>query len=120
MDSRTKCTSRPKNPISRSRFLRGLDEEASIQAIVYFVLILLLSMFLYIGTGAVTDLVLGSNAATISGMDPTTFPVSQNRVDCLNYLIAANAWVPWLAALLPLLIYVMILSKRRTPGSEVD
>lgn len=100
--------------------LRITNETASIQAIVYFVLVLLLSMFMYIGTGAVIDLTLGANANMVAGVDPTIMPVSQNRIDTLNFLVAANTWLPWVAMLLPLLIYVLILSKRRTPGSEVD
>lgn len=93
-----------------------LEDEASIAAIVYFVLVIFLSLFMYIGIGAVIDRMLGANEILMANLDSTVFPASQNRVETLGYLTMAVQWFPWLGALLPLMIYTFVVSKRRQSG----
>jgi hypothetical protein len=100
---------------SRLSEVLGLDEDASIAAVVYFFLVLMLSLFCWIGLGVVVDRM--SAIGTTSALDSTMFPVSQNRIDTLTMLGLAYRWIPWLGGVFPLLVYTFVVAKRRQSGS---
>lgn len=92
----------------------GLNDRASVAAVVYFILVLMLSLFVWIGLGSVVDRMSVLGAGT--GLDPALYPVSQNRVDTLNMLGNAYQGIPWLGGIFPMLIYTLVVAKRRMSG----
>jgi hypothetical protein len=94
-----------------------LDDEGSISGIAYFVIVLFVSLFAYIGLGEVVDRMLLVNIAlnsTING----SIPVSVERVNTLNSLVTGVKVFPLIGSLIPLILYSWVVAKRRA-GSEV-
>lgn len=92
----------------------GLNDDASVGMMVYLVLGILACLFIYILIGGVFDEVIGVHDVT-SNLG-TDFPVSDERVDTLNFLLATMTAIPFLGIVLPLLIYSIVVSVRKGSG----
>ena len=91
-----------------------LNDDASVGMMFYFVAALLGCLFIYILIGGVFDEVVGVHDVTSNLGD--NFPVSDERVDTLNFLLATMIAVPFLGIMLPLLIYGIVVSVRKGSG----
>ena len=91
-----------------------LNDDGSVGMMVYLVLGILACLFIYIMAGGVFDKIVDAHATTSSlGTD---FPVSDERVDTLNFLLATMTAIPFLGIVLPLLIYSIVVSVRKGSG----
>lgn len=91
-----------------------LNDDASVGMMFYFVAALLACLFIYILIGGVFDEVVDVHAVT-SDLG-TSFPVSDERVATLNFLLLAMAAIPFLGIVLPLILYSIVISVRKGSG----
>ena len=91
-----------------------LNDDASVGMMFYFVAALLACLFIYILIGGVFDEVASVHEVTSDMGD--TFPVSDERVGTLNFLILTMAAIPFLGIVLPLILYSIVISVRKGSG----
>lgn len=91
-----------------------LNEDGSVGMMFYLVAALLSALFIYILIGGVFDEVVGVHDVTSNLGD--NFPVSDERVGTLNFLLLTMAAIPFLGIVLPLLIYGIVVSVRKGSG----
>jgi hypothetical protein len=95
------------------------NEDASVAGIAYFVIVLFVSLFVYIGLGEFVDRIMFANIA----LNTTTFaiaPVSQDRVMALGTILGMYKMFPVFGSLLPLAVYALAVAKRRSSGGVGD
>lgn len=91
------------------------NEEASAGMMALFIIGLMMMLFIWILVGGVFDEIIGIHTS-LSILDPTTFPTSDERVNTLNFLIGGMALLPLLGIFIPLILYSMIVSMRKGSG----
>jgi hypothetical protein len=91
-----------------------LNEDASVGMMFYFVAAVISALFIYIMIGGVFDQVSDVHDVTTNLGD--NFPVSDERVSTMNFLILTMAAIPFLGIVLPLLIYSVVISVRKGSG----
>ena len=92
----------------------GLNDDASVGMMFYFVAALLACLFIYILIGGVFDEVVSVHDVTSNLGD--NFPVSDERVGTLNFLLLSMAAIPFLGIVLPLILYSIVISVRKGSG----
>jgi len=91
-----------------------LNEDASVGMMVYLVLGIVSCLFIFILIGGVFDEVVTVHNTTSNLGD--NFPVSDERVDTMNFLLASMVAIPFLGIVLPLLVYSVVVSVRKGSG----
>ncbi len=97
----------------------ALNEEASTGYLAYFIICLFVGIFLYIALGPAFDLTLGifNSQITAANMAGAVLPVSQERIDTINFLIIFIRSIRFLVIILPLIIYGIIVALRNRDDS---
>jgi hypothetical protein len=91
-----------------------LNDDASVGMMFYLAAALLSCLFIYILIGGVFDKVVDVHEVTSNLGDD--FPVSDERVGTLNFLLLSMAAIPFLGIVLPLILYSVVISVRKGSG----
>ena len=89
-------------------------EEASAGMMALFVIGLMMMLFIWIMMGGVFDEITAIHTST-SDLG-TDFPVSDERVSTLNFLITGMSVIPFLGIFIPLVLYSVVTSMRKGSG----
>lgn len=90
------------------------NENGSVGMMAYFLLGLVAALFIYVLMTGMFDRLVATHEVTADlGTD---FPVSDERVQTLNFLVIAMGVAPFMGILVPLIIYSVVISVRKGSG----
>jgi len=86
-----------------------LNDDASASMVILFFVMIVLPVFLWIGSGYLVDLLIHQQTMMISA----SLPISQDRINTTNFLLLGFRGLLVVGITLPAIVYSIVVSRRQ-------